>query len=70
MRASVRERKLKRDRVAFEVPERNDTLYVYTDKAGKWRWQLLAGNGEIVAASSQGYASKANAERNARRVLG
>lgn len=27
------------------------TFEVYRDKAGKWRWRLRAGNGEIVAAS-------------------
>ncbi|MDI2128610.1 YegP family protein [Yinghuangia seranimata] len=29
----------------------------FTDKAGKWRWHLLAGNGQIIA-TSQGYKSK------------
>jgi hypothetical protein len=32
------------------------------DKAGKFRFHLKAPNGEIIAAS-QGYASKANAEK-------
>jgi len=30
---------------------------VYTDKAGKSRWRLRAGNGEIIA-SSESYASR------------
>jgi uncharacterized protein len=30
---------------------------VYTDKAGKSRWRLRAGNGEIIA-SSEGYSSR------------
>ena len=27
------------------------------DHAGEWRWNLVAGNGEIVADSSEGYAT-------------
>jgi len=34
---------------------------IYKDKAGKHRWRLKAGNGEIILAS-QGYASKAGAQ--------
>lgn len=34
---------------------------LYKDKAGKHRWRLKAGNGEIILAS-QGYASKAGAK--------
>ncbi len=30
---------------------------VYTDRAGKSRWRLRAGNGEIIA-SSEGYSSR------------
>jgi uncharacterized protein YegP (UPF0339 family) len=37
----------------------------YTDKAGKWRWRVIAGNGEIVGASSQGFASRSIAFANA-----
>ena len=29
---------------------------VYTDRAGKSRWRLRAGNGEVIA-SSEGYSS-------------
>ena len=32
------------------------------DKAGKYRWHLKAANGEIIAAS-QGYDTKASAEK-------
>ena len=35
------------------------TFEVYQDNAGKDRWRLKSANGEIVAASSQGYKSKA-----------
>lgn len=34
---------------------------IFTDKGGKWRFNLKAGNGEVIAVS-QGYASRANAE--------
>lgn len=37
---------------------------VYRDRRDKWRWRLIARNGEIVA-GSQGYATKANAKRGA-----
>ena len=36
----------------------------YTDKAGKIRWRVRAGNGEIIGASSQGFASKQRAGSN------
>jgi hypothetical protein len=39
----------------------------FMDKAGYHRWRLIAGNGEIVAAS-EGYTSHANAVRSAQRV--
>jgi large subunit ribosomal protein L21 len=32
---------------------------VFEDKAGKWRWRLRASNGELVAVSEEGFASKA-----------
>lgn len=39
---------------------------VYQDRAGAWRWHMWApGNREIVAVSSEGYVSSANAERAA-----
>lgn len=40
---------------------------IYVDKAGYHRWRLIAGNGEIVAAS-EAYASKQNAVRSANNV--
>jgi uncharacterized protein YegP (UPF0339 family) len=38
----------------------------YTDKAGKFRWRRIASNGNIIGASSQGYASAKDAKENAR----
>jgi uncharacterized protein YegP (UPF0339 family) len=36
---------------------------VYEDAAGEWRWRLVAGNGEPIADSGEGYDTKANALR-------
>lgn len=33
---------------------------VYVDKAGMWRWTLRHDNGNIIADSAQGYASREN----------
>jgi uncharacterized protein YegP (UPF0339 family) len=41
---------------------------VYADSAGKYRWRLKAGNGEIVASAGEAFASKQNAERAAENV--
>ncbi len=34
---------------------------LYKDKADKWRWRLLAANGEIIADSGEGYSSRSKA---------
>ncbi|MDS0284563.1 HVO_2922 family protein [Haloarcula onubensis] len=39
------------------------TFDLYEDNAGKWRWRLVHDNGNIIADSSQGYASKQKAEQ-------
>ena len=31
---------------------------VYKDKAGEYRWRLVAPNGQSIAASGEGYSSK------------
>lgn len=36
---------------------------VYQDSAGEWRWRLIVLNGNIIAASGEGYASKQGAKR-------
>jgi uncharacterized protein YegP (UPF0339 family) len=28
---------------------------VFQDEAGEWRWRVIAGNGEIVASSGEGF---------------
>ena len=42
-------------------------FHIYKDIAGKYRWRLIASNGEKVAAS-EAYASKANAIISANKV--
>lgn len=34
---------------------------LYKDKAGEYRWRLKHSNGNIIAAASEGYSSKASA---------
>jgi len=36
----------------------------YKDKAGEYRWEIKADNGEIVSAASEGFSSKQNAINN------
>ena len=40
---------------------------IYEDSAGKYRFRLKAGNGEVVA-TGEAYESKANAKRGAEAV--
>jgi uncharacterized protein YegP (UPF0339 family) len=44
-------------------------LELYKDAAGEWRWRVVAGNGEIVADSSEGYHNRADALDMARLLL-
>ena len=39
------------------------TFELYRDKAEEWRWRLRHGNGNIIADSGEGYASKAKARQ-------
>ncbi|OYR58706.1 YegP family protein [Halorubrum halodurans] len=39
----------------------NAAFEIYEDAAGEWRWRLRHRNGNVVADSGQGYASRANA---------
>lgn len=45
----------------------NDKWEFYKDAEDKWRWRRTAPNGNIVGASTEGYANKADCEGNARR---
>lgn len=42
---------------------------IYIDIAGRWRWQVVADNNRIVAASSQSFSTKWSAKRNMRLTL-
>ena len=52
-----------------EPTERTSRFEVYEDRAGEWRWRLVHWNGNIIADSGEGYASKYNAKRAARGVM-
>lgn len=41
---------------------------LYEDADGQWRWRLVHRNGNILADSGQGYASKQKAEQGAQSV--
>ncbi|SIR64739.1 hypothetical protein SAMN05421858_3103 [Haladaptatus litoreus] len=41
---------------------------LYQDAADEWRWRLVASNGNIIADSGEGYASKQGAQRGIRSV--
>ena len=41
---------------------------IYADSGGKYRWKLVASNGQTTASSGEGFASKSNARQAAERV--
>jgi uncharacterized protein len=41
---------------------------VFRDDAGEWRWRLVAGNGEVIATSGEGYVNRAHALEMAHRM--
>ncbi|MDG5819413.1 amphi-Trp domain-containing protein [Natronococcus sp. A-GB7] len=58
------------DRVeTSESPGRRSRFEVYEDRAEEWRWRLVHWNGNVIADSGEGYASRSNAERAARGVM-
>ncbi|MFO7926112.1 MAG: HVO_2922 family protein [Halobacteriota archaeon] len=44
------------------------TFELFEDAGGKWRWRLVHDNGNIIADSGQGYASKQKAKQGMRSV--
>ncbi len=42
-------------------------IEIYTDRAGGFRWRLVASNGKTIADSGEDYSSLSNAKRAARR---
>lgn len=49
--------------------KRTSRFEVYRDRAGEWRWRLVHWNGNIIADSGEGYASRYNAVRAVRGVM-
>lgn len=45
-----------------------DSVYVFKDIAGEWRWTRKSTNGRIVADSSEGYANKEDCVDMAMRI--
>ena len=41
---------------------------LYKDKSSEWRWRITASNGDIIAASCEGYKNKVDAEKNLRYI--
>lgn len=50
----------------YKTPE---TVEVYQDNDGRWRWRAISGNGRVLDASEQGYASKGYAIGKAKRYV-
>lgn len=47
-----------------------DTVEVFQDRNGEWRWRRKAGNREVIATCGEGYVSKAHCEEMAVHVNG
>lgn len=47
---------------------REPRFELYQDTADEWRWRLVVSNGNIIADSGEGYASKQGAERGIQSV--
>ncbi len=46
----------------------SQTFEIFEDNAGEWRWRLVSSNGEIIADSGEGYASKSGAREATHRI--
>ena len=45
-------------------------VQIYRDKAGDWRWRLVAANGNVVADSSEGYENRGDIEEIIYNIFG
>lgn len=52
-----------------ETAESRGQFQLYVDRADKWRWRLVHRNGNVIAASGQGYASRQKAEQGMHSVM-
>lgn len=50
------------------MSESKATFELFEDKEGKWRWRLVHDNGNIIADSGEGYASKQKCEQGVESV--
>lgn len=52
----------------------NGKLEIYRSatllRSQRWRWRLIADNGNVIATSGEGYTDRSDAEWMARRVVG
>ena len=46
----------------------SDTVKIFKDEVGEWRWHRKAGNGKIISQSSEGYTHHADAKAVAERL--
>lgn len=53
---------------ALRGGDRMARFQVFADVAGKYRWRLVASNGEKIATSGESFASRENAARAAQTV--
>jgi uncharacterized protein YegP (UPF0339 family) len=46
----------------------NATFQLYRDETDEWRWRLVHDNGNVIADSGEGYATKQKAQQGLRSV--
>lgn len=52
------------DRLVVNYPQVvKPTHEIYKDAKKEWRWRIIARNGDIIAASCEGYKNKVDAEK-------
>lgn len=52
-----------------DIPKRFTMFFtIYRDKAGEFRWSLMAKNGNIIADSAEGYKRKASVLKAIERI--
>jgi len=57
------------DRLRENLPKISKPKHeIYKDNAKEWRWRITASNGDIIAASCEGYKNKVDAEKNLRYI--
>ena len=58
-----------KDRLREDPPKISKPKHeLYKDTAKQWRWRITASNGDIIAASCEGYKNKVDAEKNLRYI--